>query len=283
MNAPTPSGSSSPAALIAAAAGMRVVQLGHVLRPGQTRNGTAPPYSHALTNGFDEEIGSVPGQSPSIRGVSDMISLGCHTGTHMDSLAHVSYNGQLFDGTKTSDQGVADYFGGVVMKNLAENFRPIVARGVLLDFARYLGVERAPQDYVITPPELAACAASQHVTFGRGDVVLFRMGYDTVYRNVDEFLQMPIPGPDPATARELVRVGIVATGADTMPYEAAPGAEPMQVHAELIPKAGVFIFEMLDLRELSELDATEFLFVALPLRIEGGTGSPINPVALVAR
>jgi kynurenine formamidase len=283
VNAPTPSGSSSPAALIAAAAGMRVVQLGHVLRPGQTRNGTAPPYSHALTNGFDEEIGSVPGQSPSIRGVSDMISLGCHTGTHMDSLAHVSYNGQLFDGTKTSDQGVADYFGGVVMKNLAENFRPIVARGVLLDFARYLGVERAPQDYVITPPELAACAASQHVTFGRGDVVLFRMGYDTVYRNVDEFLQMPIPGPDPATARELVRVGIVATGADTMPYEAAPGAEPMQVHAELIPKAGVFIFEMLDLRELSELDATEFLFVALPLRIEGGTGSPINPVALVAR
>jgi kynurenine formamidase len=283
VNAPTPSGSSSPAALIAAAAGVRVVQLGHVLRPGQTRNGTAPPYSHALTNGFDEEIGSVPGQSPSIRGVSDMISLGCHTGTHMDSLAHVSYNGQLFDGTKTSDQGVADYFGGVVMKNLAENFRPIVARGVLLDFARYLGVERAPQDYVITPPELAACAASQHVTFGRGDVVLFRMGYDTVYRNVDEFLQMPIPGPDPATARELVRVGIVATGADTMPYEAAPGAEPMQVHAELIPKAGVFIFEMLDLRELSELDATEFLFVALPLRIEGGTGSPINPVALVAR
>jgi kynurenine formamidase len=283
VNAPTPSGSSSPAALIAAAAGMRVVQLGHVLRPGQTRNGTAPPYSHALTNGFDEEIGSVPGQSPSIRGVSDMISLGCHTGTHMDSLAHVSYNGQLFDGTKTSDQGVADYFGGVVMKNLAENFRPIVARGVLLDFARFLGVERAPQDYVITPPELAACAASQHVTFGRGDVVLFRMGYDTVYRNVDEFLQMPIPGPDPATARELVRVGIVATGADTMPYEAAPGAEPMQVHAELIPKAGVFIFEMLDLRELSELDATEFLFVALPLRIEGGTGSPINPVALVAR
>jgi kynurenine formamidase len=262
---------------------VRVVQLGHVLRPGQTRNGTAPPYSHALTNGFDEEIGSVPGQSPSIRGVSDMISLGCHTGTHMDSLAHVSYNGQLFDGTKTSDQGVADYFGGVVMKNLAENFRPIVARGVLLDFARYLGVERAPQDYVITPPELAACAASQHVTFGRGDVVLFRMGYDTVYRNVDEFLRMPIPGPDPDTARELVRVGIVATGADTMPYEAAPGAEPMQVHAELIPKAGVFIFEMLDLRELSELDATEFLFVALPLRIEGGTGSPINPVALVAR
>jgi kynurenine formamidase len=259
-----------------------VIQLGHALRPGQTRNGTAPPYSHAMTNGFGEPIGAVPGQSPDIQGVSDMISLGCHTGTHMDSLAHVSYNGLLFDGTKTSDPGVEDYFRGVVMKDTAENFRPIVTRGILLDFARYLGVDRVPGDYIITPAELATCAASQDVTICSGDAVLFRMGYDSVYRNPDEFLRMPIPGPDPDTARELVRAGVVATGSDTMPYEAAPGAEPMQVHAELIPKAGVFIFEMLDLRELSQQDAREFLFVALPLRIEGGTGSPINPVALVA-
>lgn len=283
MNAPAHPLPIDPAALIGSAVAARVVQLGHVLLPGQTRNGTAPPYSHTLTNDFDQEIGAVPGQSPSIRGVSDMISLGCHTGTHMDSLAHVSYNGLLADGTKTSDDGVTDYFRGVRMKETPENFRPIVARGVLLDFARYLGVDRAPQDYVITPPELAACAASQDVTFGAGDVVLLRMGYDAVYRDTDEFLRMPIPGPDPDTARELVRAGIVATGADTMPYEAAPGAEPMQVHAELIPKAGVFIFEMLDLRELSQLGAREFLFLAFPLRIDGGTGSPINPVALVAQ
>jgi kynurenine formamidase len=281
VSEPAPRSTADPAALIAAAAGARVVQLGHVLRPGQTRNGTAPPYSHALTNGFGEQIGSVPGQSPDIRGVSDMISLGCHTGTHMDSLAHVSCNGLLFDGTKTSDPGVEDYFRGIVMKS-KENFRPIVARGVLFDFARYLGVDRVSGDYVITPAELAACADQQGVRFGTGDAVLFRMGYDSVYRDSDEFLRMPIPGPDPDTARELVRAGVVATGADTMTYEAAPGAEPMQVHAELIPKAGVFIFEMLDLRELSQLGAREFLFLALPLRIEGGTGSPINPVALVA-
>jgi len=278
---PTSLSRAGPAGLIAAATASRVVQLGHVLRPGQTRNATAPPYSHALTNGFGEQIGSVPGQSPDISGVSDMISLGCHTGTHMDSLAHVSYQGRLFGGTKTSDPGVTDHFRGVVIQG-KENFRPIVARGVLLDFARYLGVERAPGDYVITPAELSACAAAQGITFGAGDVVLFRMGYDTVYREPDEFLRMPIPGPDPETARVLVRAGVTATGADTMTYEAAPGAEPMLVHAELIPKAGVFIFEMLDLRELSQLGAREFLFVALPLRVDGGTGSPINPVALVA-
>jgi kynurenine formamidase len=218
--------------------------------------------------------------SPDIFGASDMIALGCHTGTHMDSLGHVSYQGKLFDGTPTDGPGVQDDFRGIVM-NTMENFRPIVARGVLLDFARYLGVDRAPQDYVITPAELEGCAEAQNVHFASGDVVLFRMGYDTIYRDPDTYLQMPIPGPDPATARELVKAGVVATGSDTMPYEAAPGDEPMQVHAELIPKAGVFIFEMLDLRELSEESPREFLFVALPLRIAGGTGSPINPVALL--
>jgi kynurenine formamidase len=266
---------------IGGASGARVVQLGHVLEPGQTRNAPAPPYSHTLTNRYGDGLPNVPGQSPDIAGVSDMIALGCHTGTHMDSLAHVSYQGLLFDGTPTDAPGVQDDFRGIVM-NTMENFRPIVARGVLLDFTRHLEVDRVPGDYVITPSELAACAESQGVHFGAGDVVLFRMGYDTVYREPATFLRMPNPGPDPATARALVQAGVVATGSDTMPYEAAPGAEPMLVHAELIPKAGVFIFEMLDLRELSEQSAPEFLFVALPLRIAGGTGSPINPVALVA-
>ncbi len=280
MNAPNASAALGVSELIRAATAAKVIQLGHTLQPGQTSNGAAPPYSHALTNRFEHLTSSIPGQSPDIRGVSDMIALGCHTGTHMDSLAHVSYRGKLFDGSDISAPGVQDDARGIVMTSM-ENFRPIVARGVLLDFPRYLGVDRAPGDYVVTAAELAACAKVQNVTFGAGDVVLLRMGYDTLYRDVDEYLRMPIPGPDPTAARELVRAGVVATGSDTMPYEAAPGAEPMQVHAELIPKAGVFIFEMLDLRELSQQDPGEFLFLALPLRIEGGTGSPINPVALV--
>jgi kynurenine formamidase len=267
--------------LIEAATAARVVQLGHTLEPGQTRNAPAPPYSHALTNRFADDLAAVvPGGSSDIRGVSDMISLGCHTGTHMDSLGHVSYQNRLFDGTDVTAPGVVDDFRGITMDTM-ENFRPLVARGVLLDFARYLGVDRVPQGYEVTPAELHACMEAQGVTFGKGDVVLFRMGYDNVYRDADTFLKMPIPGPDPDTARELVAAGIVATGSDTMPYESAPGAEPMQVHAELIPKAGVFIFEMLDLRELADTGAGEFLFVALPLRIAGGTGSPINPIALV--
>ena len=258
----------------------RIIQLGHPLRAGMTANGVAAPFAHALSCHFEHHSAQIPGQDPDICGVSDMMAIGCHTGTHIDSLAHISFEGKLFDGTPIDGPGVQDDFYGIRMASM-ENFRPIVSRGLLLDFTRFLGVDIVPRDYVVTPERLAACAATQGVTIGRGDSVLFRMGFDTRYNDRDFFLKMPLPGPDPACARALVAAGVVSTGSDTMPYEAAPGDEPLLVHAELIPKAGVFIFEMLDLRELAATGVHEFLFVALPLRIDGGTGSPINPVALI--
>jgi kynurenine formamidase len=66
-----------------------------------------------------------------------------------------------------------------------------------------------------------------------------------------------------------------------MPYERAPGPKPLEVHAILLVEAGVFIFETLNLVELSERKAYRFVFCANPLRITGATGSPINPVAIV--
>ena len=76
---------------------------------------------------------------------------------------------------------------------------------------------------------------------------------------------------------------MVATGSDTMPYERAPGESPLEVHAILLVESGVFIFETLNLVELSERKSYRFLFTANPLRISGATGSPVNPVAIVGR
>lgn len=266
--------------VIQTVAGARVIQLGHRLEAGMTANGVAPPFAHALTCHFEHVTGQVPGQSPDIAGVSDMISLGNHTGTHIDSLAHIAFEGKLHDGTPIDGEGVQDNFYGIRMRHM-EAFRPLVTRGVLLDFTRFLGVDIVPRDYVVTPERLEACCAAHGVEIRKGDAVLLRMGFDTRYKDRDFFLTMPLPGPDPACARALVAKGVSSTGSDTMPYEAAPGAEPLLVHAELIPKGGVFIFEMLDLRELAAARVTEFLFVALPLNIDGGTGSPVNPVAIL--
>jgi kynurenine formamidase len=93
---------------------------------------------------------------------------------------------------------------------------------------------------------------------------------------------MPMPGPIGDTARFLAKIGIVATGSDTLAYEQAPGERPLEVHVELLSKAGIFIFESLNLTALSARRAYRFLFAVAPLRIAGQTGSPVNPLALVA-
>lgn len=257
-----------------------VLSLAHPLGVGETRAAISPPFMHALLSPLGTTAGNLPGQPPDVHGSTDAISLGSHTGTHVDGLAHISFERRLFDGTSIDDPGVQDPAHGIRMRSM-ENFRPLLTRGVLLDFARWLEVERVPGDFVITPERFDGCAADQGVEIRAGDTVLLRTGYDTVYDNPDVFLGAPMPGPDTATAKLLVDRGVVATGSDTMPYEAVPSLDPLGVHAELIPKGGVFVLEMLDLRALAIRQPRQFLFVMAPLPIKGGTGSPVNPLAVI--
>jgi kynurenine formamidase len=144
-----------------------------------------------------------------------------------------------------------------------------------------LGVQHVDNEYDITPERLRECAAWAGVEIGEGDVVLIRTGWDTLWDNPSAYLAPQLPGPTAATARWLVERGVVATGSDTMPYERAPGDKPLEVHAILLVESGVFIFETLNLIELSQRKGYRFLFSANPLRITGATGSPINPIAIL--
>jgi kynurenine formamidase len=55
----------------------------------------------------------------------------------------------------------------------------------------------------------------------------------------------------------------------------------MSAHVHLQVERGIHIIECLNLEELSSSGVTEFVFIALPLKIRGGTGSPIRPIALI--
>ena len=74
--------------------------------------------------------------------------------------------------------------------------------------------------------------------------------------------------------------GYFAAGSDTAAFERVP-APDMPVHVHLLVERGIHILECLNLEELAAAGVREFLFIAAPLRIEGATGSPIRPLALV--
>lgn len=256
----------------------RIFELGQPLHVGVPRGPVHPPFMYSLSARHGDGA-SLPGMDPEIGGASDAFSMGTHTGTHMDSLAHCSYSGRLHDGTDVTAPGVQDESRGIQV-NSGSPLGPIVARGVLLDFPALLGVELVPDEYAITPSELERAEKLHGVNIGAGDVALLRTGRDRLWGDPDAYLRGPLPGPTPGTARLLRTRGVVATGSDTVAYEQAPSASPLEVHAELLARGGIFILECLNLAELSAAGVYEFEFVALPLRIAGATGSPVNPIAV---
>jgi kynurenine formamidase len=259
----------------------RIIPLGHQLKVGVPRYPSHPPFSYSLTNKLGEGFGTVPGQDPRADGASDTISLGVHTGSHQDSLVHMSWDGKLHDGTDIHEPGVQDWGTGIHMKSTDENMRAVAAPGILLDFPVLEGVEALPLGYPITPESMRRCADRFGVSINKGDVVLIRTGWDTKYHSMEAFLKGGNPGPTVEAVRMMIDAGVVASGADTMPYEAIPAVVANEVHIEMLVKAGVFIFETLDMRALSAAKAYRFFFVSAPLRIYGQTGSPVCPIAIV--
>ena len=88
------------------------------------------------------------------------------------------------------------------------------------------------------------------------------------------------PGPAVEGARWLSERGIFAAGSDTVAFERVPDPS-MPVHVHLLVESGIHIVECLNLEGLAAAGVAEFLFVALPLKIRGATGSPVRPIALV--
>jgi kynurenine formamidase len=119
-------------------------------------------------------------------------------------------------------------------------------------------------------------------------VVLIRTGWAQHFQDAPRYLGQTdgVPGPDVEAGHWLAAAGIVATGSDTTAYEHIPagqGHSVLPVHRIMLVENGIHIIEHLNLEDASHRGLTEFTFVMAPLRITGGTGSPVRPVAVVAQ
>jgi len=237
---------------------------------------THPPFLFGLTKKHGDQV-TAGGVSSS----ADSIAFGGHVGTHIDALSHFSCNGKLHGGIEV--EPIQSYADGIHQLDIA-TLPPILRRGILLDIAE---AEPLAVDFAITPQHLDAACARQKVEVLPGDVVLLRTGWAKFWRDPRRYItggsgsQPAGPGPELAAARWLSRRGVYAAGSDTIAFERVPDAA-MPVHVHLLVESGIFIMEALNLEELARHSCYEFLFIAGPLKIEGGTGSPIRPIALVA-
>ena len=212
---------------------------------------------------------------------SGLIVAAEHSGTHIDALCHQAENMQMYDGC---DVGVDNQTSTGFTELGIETVPPLIARGVLLDVARHAGVDRLPVGHLITGAELQAVADSQGVTIGTGDVIVIRTGNAIVWDRPEEYLAGPGVGLD--GARWLAERRPLAVGADNVALD-VPGrvdeelGTTLPCHVILIVRNGIYIVENLALEELSRDGVREFVFVCLPLKMRGVTGSPVRPLAVV--
>jgi len=203
-------------------------------------------------------------------------------GPHVDALSHVSHDGLMYGGV---DAAVAQT-GGRFQQLGAEHTPALLTRGVLLDVARTQGVDVLPAGYGVTADDLAAAADRAGVRLRKGDVALVRTGWARHFDHADTYLGQAdgVPGATTDAGEWLAAAGVVATGADTTAYEQIPagvGHRVLPVHRILLVQAGIHIIEHLNLEAAAAAGLTEFTFVMAPLRIVGGTGSPVRPFAAV--
>lgn len=200
-----------------------------------------------------------------------------HLGTHFDALCHVQYDGKIFGGA-TAAEAEGD-FGWRSMG--IETVKPVLTRGVMLDIAGDRGLEKLPDETEIGLPEVQAALERREITIQQGDAVLIRTGTMLEFGDPSQFM-LAQPGLSVDAAVWLYDQGMAVLGADNLSVEPMPFVDwARNLHVEMLYHRGVHLVEWVDLEPLREAGVSTFLFICLPLKLKGSTGSWVRPVAVL--
>ncbi|MEW6211030.1 MAG: cyclase family protein [Acidobacteriota bacterium] len=244
-----------------------------------TNKETAPdntsPYEHRMTiTGVNN-----PGQFS-----ADSVGVFFHgyQHTHLDALCHMFYQGKMYNGF--SKEEVAEKgCNKLGIHNLKQG---VFTRGILIDIPRLKGVDYLEPVTAIYPADIEAWEKKSGVKVSSGDVILIRTGRWARRARVGAWnVSASSAGLHASCARWLKARDVAIIGSDVASDLLPSGIEGVShpIHQLTLVAMGVHIFDNCDLEELGEtcarLKRWEFLLTAAPIRVTGGTGSPLNPVA----
>ena len=164
-----------------------------------------------------------------------------------------------------------------------EQVGALMTRGVLVDVAALKGVPVLAENYEITPADLEAALARQKLAIAPGDAILIHTGWGALWGKDNARYQRASPGVGTAAAEWLARQDPMLVGADNTAVEISPNPDRQLAgpgHQILLVVNGVHLLENLRLDELAARRAYEFALIVEPLKIQGGTGSTVAPIAV---
>jgi kynurenine formamidase len=273
----------TPARVTAAAQEVRTgrqVPLGLPLQTATGPDNPEPPVHHMTS------LGDVPLGSGALRFATDYVGMNIHgdAHTHIDALCHVVFDGRLYDGISAGTLTSA----GAGALDVEVVGRGVVGRGVLLDVARARDTPWLEPGEMATVEDLEAAEQAQEIQVGPGNILCVRVGHRRRRNALGAWdVAAARAGLHPSVARFLRDRGVAVLGSDGN-TDTAPSpvvGVPFPFHVLAMNALGVHLVDYLDLEELSrvcaELGRWSFLCLLAPLRLVAGTGSPVNPIAVL--
>lgn len=270
---------------------VRVAAAAGEVRLGRTVTLAAPLATSAADNPEPgaRHMKHLPGEPSAVAGVSfaaDQLVMNIHgdVDSHIDALCHVSYSGTLYNGVApgaVTSQGANEL-------SIDDAHDGIVGRGVLLDIPRLRGVPwLEPGDHV-TAADLAGAEAAQQVRVGPGDLLFVRVGHRMRRNELGPWdVAASRAGLHPRAMEFLAERQVAVLGSDSNSDTAPSTVEGVAfpVHVLAIQAMGMHLLDYLQFDDLIAHCETagrwSFLCVIAPLRLPGGTGSPVNPIAIL--
>lgn len=209
----------------------------------------------------------------------------CHS--HVDALCHISYKGLTYNGKRAEEVVTSQR---AVSQDIDAIAAGLVGRGVLLDLPRFHGVPWLEPGVAVTRAELEACEAAEGVRLGVGDILVFRTGHHRRRLELGAWDNGP-RGEGKAGLHvdtipwmhERQLAAFLPDGdGETVPSTVEGMMDP--IHPLQITAMGMLAADSLQFEDLAQACVEEgrfdFMVVGLPLRLQGGTGSPWNPIAI---
>jgi kynurenine formamidase len=223
---------------------------------------------------------------PGLAFAADRIAMNVHgnVDSHIDALCHVSFDGHLYNGVPADVVTAA----GAAELSIAVAAGGIAGRGVLLDVPRSRGVPWLEPGDNVTIDDLLAAEHDQRVRMGKGDILLVRVGHRRRRREQGPWdAAAARAGLHPTVLPLLAQRQIAVLGSDGNNDTAPSRADGVEfpVHVLAINALGLHLMDYLQLDEVTGVceraGRWSFMCVVAPLRLPTGTGSPVNPIAIL--
>ncbi|MGA0571141.1 cyclase family protein [Variovorax sp. VNK109] len=251
-----------------------IIDLSHEMAPGMPVYPKHVPFTLTLNRRHSDP--NVPERPDGSTYINEVIVMPGHCSTHIDALGHFGRYGCVHGGIPAAS---IETHQGLSKLDVSE-IGPILRPAVLLDVAKFRGVEKMNGGERILGEELKAVAERQGTPVQRGDIVLVRTGWAHHWSDAPTFNgKGGLPGPCSDGAQWLIDQGVFMVGSDTPAFEAVPFPADC-VHVMCLVERDIHIIENLNLEPISQRGIHRFMFVGLPVRLVGATGAPFRPVAL---